>query len=62
MSLAHEAPEAPRDHEEPDVNAPVDSYLGDPFDNYLLHLYRDHTARYVWKGEIYLFTFVLHMY
>lgn len=42
MSLAHEAPEAPRDHEEPNVNAPVDSYLGDPFDTYLLHLYRDH--------------------
>lgn len=45
-----------------DADAPVDSYPGDSYDTSLLYLYGDHAARYVWKWDVYLFTFALHIF
>lgn len=40
-------PEAPKAHEEVVVDAPLESYLGGPFDTSLLHLYVDQAVRHV---------------
>lgn len=45
------------------VDAPVhDSFSRGPYDTSLLLLYAEHAARHVWERNVYLFTFILHLF
>lgn len=62
MSLDDETPKAPEAQDKLAANVFVESYPGGLFDTSFLYLYGDHVASHVWKGEVYLFTFSLHMF
>lgn len=56
------APEAPEAQEKPVIYAPLESYPRGSFDTSLLLLHADHIVKHVWEGDVYLFTFPLHMF
>lgn len=56
------ASEVPKVQEEPAIDAPLESYPKCPFDISLLHFYEYHAPRHVWKEEVCLFSFAIHMF
>lgn len=44
-----------------DLDAPLESYSGGPFDTSLLHLYAIQAGGHVWHVEVYFFSFAIHM-
>lgn len=62
ISQGHKSPDYAAGPEVPEASKgqakaadTLESYLGDPFDTSLLHLYVDHVARNIWEGKVYFF-------